>query len=264
MKRLHLFEFEDLPFFPALLRDMMTDLLGMTIELARLYQPVVPLLARALQTTGEGAILDMCSGGGGPLPSLRRRLAKDYGLAVQVRLSDFYPNQGAFARIAAREGSGITFVPTPVDAMQVPPELPGFRTMFSCLHHFKPAQAEAILRDAWLRGRGIGVFEVTDRSLAGLAQVMMAPLSILFLTPLLRPLRFSRLALTYAVPIVPALFMFDGFVSNLRTYTQDELRAMTRSLQRDDYHWEIGQVRHPLLPTKVTYLLGLPQRSGCA
>ena len=119
MKRLHLFEFEDLPWFPASLRDMMTDLLGLTIEVGRLYHPVLPLLAKALQTTGDRSILDLCSGGGGPVPGLRRRLAKDYGLAVEVQLSDFYPNVGAFQRIAASQGSGLTFVPTPIDATQV-------------------------------------------------------------------------------------------------------------------------------------------------
>jgi hypothetical protein len=264
MKRLHLFEFEDLRWFPASLRDMMTDLLGRTIEIGRLYNPVLPRLAAALRTTGDRLILDMCSGGGGPVPGLRRRLAKDYGLVVEARLSDFYPNVGAFSRLAAREGSGISFVPTPVDATQVPPELLGFRTLFSCLHHFQPAQVAAILRDAWLRGRGIGVFEVTDRSLLGLLQGCMAPLSAFLFTPLVRPLRVSRLALTYAVPLVPALFTFDGIVSSLRSYTLDELRDMTRPFQRDDYRWETGQVRHPLFLTKVTYLLGLPQRKSPA
>jgi hypothetical protein len=90
----------------------------------------------------------------------------------------------------------------------------------------------------------------------------MGPLVALALTAFIRPFRWSRLALTYAVPILPPLFTFDGVVSNLRTFTLDELRAMTRPLERDDYRWEIGQTRHPLLPTKVTYLLGLPQRAG--
>jgi hypothetical protein len=264
MQRLHLFEFEDLPWFPASLRDMLTDLLGLTIEIAHLYHPVLPQLAAALQTTGDRLILDMCSGGGGPVPGLRRRLARDYGLEVEARLSDIYPNVPAFAHLAAREGSGLTYVPTPIDATQVPPELSGFRTLFSCLHHFQPAQAEAILADAWRRDRGIGVFEITDRSLLGLMQALLGPLSACLLTPLVRPRRLSRLVLTYAVPIVPALFAFDGIVSSLRTYTLDELNAMTRSLQRNDYRWELGQVRHPLLPTRVTYLFGLPQRRGDA
>lgn len=262
MKRRHLFELQDLPWLPVSLRDMITDLLGRTIEIGRLYDPVLPQLAEALRATGDQSILDMCSGGGGPVPGLRRRLAKDHGLALEVRLSDLYPNVGAFERIAAREGGAVTFVSTPVDATHVPPDLSGFRTMFSCLHHFRPAQATAILRDAWLRKRGIGVFEISERSLAGLAQAAMGPLAALLFTPLVRPYRWSRLALTYAVPVVPTLFTFDGIVSSLRAYTLDELRAMTGPLQRDDYRWEGGQVQHPLLPTKVTYLVGVPQRTG--
>jgi hypothetical protein len=260
MKRLHLFEFQDLPGLPAMLRDTITDLLGMAIELGRLYDPVLPRLAAALRATGERELLDLCSGGGGPLPGLRRRLAADHGLEVRARLTDRYPNAGAFARIAARAGGGVTFEPTAVDATRVPAELPGFRTMFSCLHHFRPAAAGAILRDAWVHRRGIGVFEITERSPAGMAPMLMAPLVALALTPWVQPFSWSRLALTYAVPLLPLLFTFDGVVSNLRTYTPDELRDLTRPLQRDDYSWDIGEVRHAVLPTKVTYLIGLPTR----
>ncbi|MEZ4451284.1 MAG: hypothetical protein R3B09_17525 [Nannocystaceae bacterium] len=259
MKRRHLFEFEDLPWLPTALRDMVTGLLGRTLEFGRLYHPVAPLLARALRATGERSILDLCSGGGGPVSGLRRRLAREHGLAIEVRLSDLYPNAGAFEHIAAGDDGGITFEAGSVDATAVPGHLGGFRTMFSCFHHFRPREAEAILRDAFTQGRGVGIFEVTERSPAGVAQAMMGPLAALVLTPFVRPFRISRLLLTYLVPVVPALFLFDGVVSNLRTYTPDELRAMTASMRRADYRWEIGQVRHPVLPTRVTYVLGLPQ-----
>ena len=171
-------------------------------------------------------------------------------------LSWFVDNEVSRKLLAVR-GVG-----APVDATRVPADLPGFRTMFSCLHHFRPAQAEAILRDAFERRRGIGIFEVTERAPLGLAQAFMSPIPVVFLTPFVRPLRLSRFALTYLLPLVPALFMFDGVVSNLRTYTQDELRAMTAPLRRADYRWEIGQARHPILPTKVTYVIGLPRRAA--
>lgn len=264
MTRLHLFEFQDLPWLPASVRDMITDLLGMTIEVGRLYQPALEKLAAALQTTGDRLLLDLCSGGGGPLPGLRRSLALQYGLTVDVCLSDAYPNVRAFEHLASREGSGLRFVSTPIEATQVPPELPGFRTLFSCLHHFQPQQVEAILRDAWVRGRGIGVFEISERSLLGVLQALLGPIPAWLLTPMIRPFRWSRLLLTYLLPLVPPLFVWDGVVSSLRTYTPDELRQMTRSLKRDDYRWDIGQVRHPLLPSRVTYLLGIPLRSGAA
>lgn len=261
MKRLHLFEFQDLPALPASVRDMITDLLGQTIELGRLYHPVLGRLAAALESTGDRMLLDLCSGGGGPLPGLRRALAQKHGLSVQACLSDAYPNVRAFEHIIAREGSGLSFHSTPIDATQVPSDLPGFRTMFSCLHHFQPDQVAAILRDAWGRGRGIGVFEISERTFLGVAQALLGPIPAWLLTPLIRPWRWSRLLLTYVLPIVPALFVWDGVVSSLRTYTPEELRAMTQPLQRDDYRWEIGQVRHPILPARVTYLLGIPQRS---
>lgn len=195
------------------------------------------------------------------MPGLRRLLAQRHGLDVEVRLSDFFPNAGAFARISGREPR-VTFVPTSVDAARVPAELPGFRTMFTCMHHFRPAQAQAILRDAWSKNRGIGVFEITERSLAGLAPALAGPLVALALTPFVRPVRLSRLALTYVLPLLPLLFTFDGLVSNLRTYTPEELHAMVRPLRREGYRWEIGEVRHPVLPTKVGYLLGLPESRG--
>lgn len=147
----------------------MTDLLGMTIKSLRLYEPVAPLLAEALRATGDAEILDLCSGGGGPLPTLRRKLAGSHGLDVKARLSDFYPNIAAFERIAATEGGRVGYVPTPVDATRVPPELVGFRTLFTCFHHFRPAAARSIVGDAFAQRRGIAVFEFTERSAFGLA-----------------------------------------------------------------------------------------------
>lgn len=261
MRRLHLFEFQDLPWLPRMMRHTITDLLGRTIELLRLYHPILPQLAAALRASGEREILDLCSGGGGPVPGLRRGLQEVHGLDVAVRLSDIFPNEAALGGIAARD-EAVTVVPTPVDATRVPPELPGFRTMFSCLHHFRPATAAAILRDAWDRGRGIGVFEITERSLAGVAPALAGPLVAWALTPFVRPFSWSRLALTYALPVLPALFMFDGVVSNLRTYTPEELLALTRPLQRRDYRWEVGRARHPVLPTTVSYLLGVPEHAA--
>lgn len=258
--RVHLFEFSDQPWLPTALRDGLTDLLSKGIEVGGFYDPVAPLLADALRVTGERSLLDLCSGGGGPLTRMRELLAREHGLDVAIRLSDFYPNLAAFERIAARTGA--SYESTPVDATAVPAGLAGFRTMFTSFHHFEPAAAQAILCDAWANGRGIGVFEFTERSVDGIVQLAFAPLAALALTPMLRPFRWSRLLLTYVLPMIPAIYAFDALVSQLRTYSPDELRRLVGPLQRADYHWEIGQVRHPRMRLAVTYLLGLPGRAG--
>lgn len=261
MKRVHLFEFGDQPWLPHAVRDGLTDLLHAGIEALRLYHPILPLLADALRASGASSLLDLCSGGGGPLPTLRRTLAADFDLDVPARLSDLRPNLTAFQRIAGRERGRIDYLSEPLDATRVPATLPGFRTLFTSFHHFRPDQARAILVDAFVQRRGIGVFEFSERSLFGVSQTISTPLSTALLTPFIRPLRWSRIALTYLLPVLPALYFFDALVSQLRTYTVDELRDMTRPLAADDYIWRIGQVQHPAIrAVRVTYLLGYPTR----
>src|SRR2546423_8130199 len=119
--RLHLFEFEDQPWFPALVRDLATDYLCLVQSALRLERPIVPVLATALRATRAREILDLCSGGGGPALSLERALA-DLGVAVRVTLTDRFPNRRAFQRIAQASRGQISFVAESVDARCVPPE----------------------------------------------------------------------------------------------------------------------------------------------
>ena len=58
-------------------------------------------------------------------------------------LTDKYPNLRAFEKATAASPERIAFYPDSVDAMKVPGELHGFRTMFSSFHHFPPEEARA-------------------------------------------------------------------------------------------------------------------------
>ena len=258
MRRFHLVEIEDQPWCPRVLRDAMTDYLHFVTERFGSYARAAPLLADALRRLGETHIVDLCSGGGGPWPDLVRRIAAAGGPAVRVRLTDHFPNRAAFARLAKASAGAIEGEAEPVDATAVPSRLAGFRTVFTALHHFRPQTARAILADAVRQRRGIGVFQVTYRS--PLAILAMIPLVVLvfLVTPFIRPFRWSRLALTYPLPLVPLCFWLDATVSCLRTYTLTELRALTEGLGDDDYEWSIGWVRVPLFVTPMTYVIGMP------
>jgi hypothetical protein len=224
--RLHLFELEDQPWFPGVLRDLATDYLHFMEAAFSLHRPVVAPLAEALRAAGEDRVVDLCSGGGGPVPALRGDLAAE-GLAVTFILTDRFPNLPAFERVAAASGGGVTFVAGSVDAKAVPRDLPGFRTMFNSFHHFSPADAVAVLRDAAASGRSIGVFEVPDRRLAMLlATLLLIPLMVAAATPFIRPFRWRRLFWTYALPLVPLTCWWDGVVSMLRAYTPEELSRL--------------------------------------
>jgi hypothetical protein len=57
--------------------------------------------------------------------------------------------------------------------------------------------------------------------------------------------------------------MWDGFASNLRTYSLKELERMTVAIPvaPGAYSWQMGHIpaRHG---RRITYLVGLPQTSG--
>lgn len=255
--RLQLVEIEDQPWCPAVIRDAMTDFLRFLMETFAPYRGAAAVLARALRTLGDAQIVDLCSGGGGPWLDLVRRIPAEGGPALHVRLTDWFPNKTAFARLQAASEAAIAGDLDPVSAKDVPARLLGFRTLFTALHHFPPGEAYAVLADA-VRGRqGIAVFEVTSRTPLALLGMLFLPLLVLLFTPFIRPFRWSRLFWTYLIPVVPIAVLFDGTVSCLRTYTPEELRDLVEDLQQG-YEWEIGTVRSASLPSRVTYLVGLP------
>ncbi len=273
LRRFHLAEIEDQPWCPALLRDALTDFLHAVLNLGGVYLVIVPRLRAALERCGTRRVIDLCSGGGGPWTRLLPALEKDgtsspVGTpspagtsAVEVCLTDRFPNHGAFERRQSRSDQRITYHPHPVDAAKVPAELTGFRTLFTAFHHFPPQTARAVLADASRHGQGVALFEVTQRSFLSLVLIgIVVPISALLVTPFIRPFRWSRLFLTYVVPLVPLLACYDGLVSCLRTYSPAELLAFARELDGAGYEWEAGEARywHGLSPIPITYLIGLP------
>jgi hypothetical protein len=261
MRRLHLIELEDQPWFPAAIRDAATDYLRFMLTVGNNYAPAAPLLARALRQSGAQRIVDLCAGGGGPWQRLRAALAAQ-GATPEIVLTDKFPNAPAAALLSDGGTNGrLTYHPHGVDALNVPRELSGLRTMFSAFHHFAPDAARALLADAQRSDAPIAVFETTQRSVLSLLLIAGSPLFVFFAMPFVRPFRWRNLFFTYVLPVLPLMVLWDGIVSCLRCYTPDELRAMVAALPpRTDYAWEVGEAwgRAPL---PVTYVLGLPQRN---
>lgn len=256
--RLHLFEFEDQPWFPAFLRQPMQEHLEFMGNLA-----VAPLdafarqLAAAMQKTGDLHVVDLASGGGGPVRVLLRQLAV-HGVNARVTLTDLFPNVEAFQRTQRLAGDAVSFETSPVDATRVPEHLRGFRLMFNSFHHMPPHVATAILADAARQRQGLAVLEIVGRNVPSALNILSIPLLALVLTPFVRPFRWSRLLLTYVLPLIPLLLMWDGAVSCLRVYSPAEMDALLKDVPADGYHWETGMLRVGNTPVKVTYLLGHP------
>lgn len=266
MRRVQFIELHEQPWFPSSLRDYVTDALQFGFNLFKVYSPIAPLLQHALDSTRSGSIVDLCSGGGGPWLDLYRKLQSpklgEDAPALQIWLTDKYPNLGAFQNVRAVSENHITFYPDSVDAMNVPRELKGLRTMFTSFHHFPPDEARAILQDAVDASEGIGIFETTRRSPSTIG-LMLAWVLVLFVcTPWIRPFRWSRLLWTYLFPIIPLVLLFDGVVSCLRTYRPQELREIVEKLTAAEYQWESGE--HSRAKAPITYLIGYPRAAAAS
>ena len=235
----------------------MTDLLEFFLRVGNYYAPIVPRLSAALEQAGEFEIVDLCSGGGGPW--LRLISEPFENPTIRVLLTDKFPNDLAAKRVASESNGRIHNEPTGIDATAVPSRFRGFRTMFTSFHHFRPVAGHAILADAVNNRVGIGIFEFTERSILGIAVLALTPLAVLLAVPFLRPVRWQTLVLTYLVPAIPLVALFDGIVSCLRTYTPAELTALVEPLRSHGYTWQIGKVRSWRSPIAITYLIGYPK-----
>jgi hypothetical protein len=259
MPRINCPEFEDQKWFPSILRNMLTDYLQFIYFKSGIFDPIIPLLRRALAETGSSRIVDLCSGGAGPVPYLQQRLAAE-GVMIHATLTDKFPNLTTFRRICGAASGKLNFIEHSVDASAVPDGLTGFRTLFTAFHHLPADLAQKVLSDAVNSRQGIGVFEVNERSAAAFFFNLLTPVFVLLTTPFIQPRRWQRLLLTYVLPVVPLVTMWDGVASNLRAYSLKELERMTAVIPvtPGSYIWEIGRIR-ARNGRRITYLIGLPQ-----
>jgi len=256
VKRRHLFELEDQAWFPRTIRDLATDYLQFVQTRLRFDRAITPLVRRVLAAGATTRIVDLCSGGSGPLLLLVKDLVDD-GVPATVTLTDLYPNIPAFEAIAAQSDGRISYERSRVDARAVPSGLTGMRTLFNAFHHLAPGDARSVLHAAAAARQPIAIFEVSERSWRSLIPIaLLTPLFVWLATPFMRPFLWRRLLWTYPVPLVPFTCWWDGIVSQLRAYSVDELRALGEGSA--PMRWEAGQVPVVGGRARLTYLLGFP------
>lgn len=133
--------------------------------------------------------------------------------------------------------------------------------MFGALHHFEPADVQEILKDAVRASVPVAFVDVAASPalrrlpvallpVAAVPNMLLLFVAVLWLTPRVRPFRWSRLFWTYLVPAIPALFAWDGTVSALRAYTPEELLVLARGVPgAERYEWEANRAGRALYLT---------------
>ena len=162
-------------------------------------------------------------------------------------MTDLHPRTEAWDALRAAHPDAIDYVAEPVDATRIAPALAAGRArcVINVLHHFPPPLARAVLEDAVRAGTGIFIAEGFERRPLQFLNFAPAGLPALMLTPLLSPKdRLLKAALTWLTPAVLAMSIWDGFVSTMRVYSEDELRAFV-GLAGAGFTWVYGRFRYP-------------------
>lgn len=258
MRRIQFIELHEQSWFPSSLRHGITDALQFGLNLLKAYAPIAPLVQSVLDRTPSRSIVDLCSGGGGPWLDISQEFLRDLE-GFHILLTDKHPNLQAFQYVRAASKNHFSYNSGSIDAMKVPAELQGSRTMFSSFHQFPPEKARAILQNAVDARQSIGIFEITKRAPATIALMFPWALMLFILTPLIRPFRWSRLFYTYVLPIIPFVLLFDGVVSCLRTYRPAELCEIIENVSGIGYQWNVGEHSKTAGRLQITYLIGFPE-----
>jgi len=260
LKRIHLFEIEDQSWFPDWIRDCMTKLIVVMHGFFGTKDDLANLVAKVLKQNNSKKIIDLCSGGGGPMIDVMKVLEEKHGLKnIPLTLTDLYPNKEFANHINQQKNPNFTYQLDSVDATKISAKEKGLRTMICSFHHMRPKAARQILENAQNAQEPICIFEISDNSAPIFAWIIAFPINFimcLFVTLKVRPMTWQQIIFTYPIPIIPLCFAWDGAISNSRTYTIKDMETLIQSLPPSNYKWETGAI--PGKPSAKLYLIGNP------
>ena len=178
LPRLHLLEIHEQSWCPPVCRKFLQESLRSLWKVSGMYRAVSPILQSLVQPQFQLAltrtihIVDLCSGGSGPVAIVAKSLQTSmsrHGARVAATLTDLFPHVAAWDRAVVKaktQGVNLDYSAEPVDATALPKRLAKrgarVRTMFACFHHFEQELATSILADAVSSGSMIAVFEFTN------------------------------------------------------------------------------------------------------
>lgn len=259
MKRIHLFEFEDLKWFPNWIRICLTKLIMVMHKKFNTSEEMAILLDGLIKKTSATKIIDLCSGSGGPMIDTMDLLKRVHKVKnIELVLSDLYPNLKQAERIH-QEYNDISYKKTPLDAtnLDIAMDDKVILTMVGSFHHMKPELARNILIEAQDKHQPICIMEI-NKKFPILLWWFLIPLSALlclFITPFVKSLTAKQIIFTYLIPIIPLCFAWDAMVTSGRIYRMSDLDILLEGLGSDNYSWEKGILKGE---SEKIYLIGCP------
>ena len=260
LPRLQLFEFNDRVTTPQSLRDTVIETLSGILDEGGVVRATIPVIESFLETSGHDKIIDLCAGAGGPAAILCREMLADGKTPPHILETDLFPRTEAWRAARDSHPDYIDFVPSPVDATQIPADLSAGRAriIFNAFHHFPPQLGAAILQAAVDDRAPIMLIEGFERHPRGILPFARTGVRVMLQLPLRSPKqRAQKMLWTWLTPVGLAVGAWDGLVSTLRVYNARELFAMVAPFG-SSYAWDYGTYDFPH-GGRGMYFQGIPR-----
>lgn len=266
MKRLELFEFEDFDWLPNVIRSGATNLIMVLHRLLGTADVLVERITYCRQKVSFDIIVDLGSGSGGPMLDVIKKLNAKGQDAVDLLLTDKYPNNTIISKINSSNIPNVSYSEASVDAQEMGQTPNGLKTMIASFHHMKPPVAKTILNSSARNKQPILIYEIAENTIPVILWWLLLPVSLvvlilmsLVLTLFVRPLTVTQVIFTYLIPIIPLVYAWDGQASIMRTYTFEDIDGLIDERNDASYTWEISKARKANGKSAGYYVFGYPK-----
>jgi hypothetical protein len=227
MKLPHFFEFMDQEWLPLSLRGTLREVLECACSVP--FRPYYKWVAEeVLRSARAGGCRNLVELGAGPAP-ITKLLAKDPAAdGLRLVACDYNPDEVEYEALEKKYPGKVVAEHAPVDFSQ--PRDWGPQTLLylsATLHHIPRPARPAVLRSlVHSADRGM-VFEPLRKNILSILFVFcsLVPALLLPLTFLGRPGKLRRFLWCWLIPVAPLMFLWDGFITCLRQWTNAEWEA---------------------------------------
>ena len=267
MKRIELFEFEDMAWLPNAIRTGVTKLIAVLHNLLGTSEVIANLILTIRKQAHFDQIVDLGSGSGGAMLDVIARINKDLDANQQIKLlcTDLHPNPEFITEIETQNLPNVDYSRESVDASDFSNTPSGLKTMVNSFHHMRPELAKKILKSAEENKQPILVYEMGENFVPTLLWWLLLPISLLILvlmvfimTPFVKKLNLKQILFTYLIPVIPLIYAWDGQASTMRTYTIDDVHELIGTFDNNSYSWEVKQAQKVNGKKLGYYILGYP------
>lgn len=259
LRRLQLFEFCDQSWLNGIWREAYLDGLNATFKLFRIHQNLYKPYGKWMISANKREVLEVCSGGAGPIDTILTNFRNENGLQPIITLSDLNPDYIAFQKLQSKHPHHIKFIQKPVDATETEALAPELISLCSSFHHLTPTLANKVLCNAYKNSNGIFIREVLSRNLVNAFSSLFNLIPLMLAPFFAGRISFFKILITTIIPIIPLMIIFDGVVSVFRTYTTEEIFQLMPNEMKKNWKWVEGS-NNVLGIFKAPYLYGFKKK----